>query len=227
MRFSRILFIFLFVFVGNFTKAGAQTKELNQDKMIEYSKSKDFAYMKYIPQDTSMWDDFNDWLNELLNKLVGTKSAKFTWDFLWIVAMIIILSFAIYMIVKMRYSQGITRVNSEPTTLEAHDVRNYSSVDYDKFINDSLSQNDFRQAIRYTYLRLLYSLDKNEKINYKTWKSPQEYRYEVKFSEGAGKAYDQLIHLFECVWYGEFDAENEHYLEGSRLATMIETESAS
>jgi hypothetical protein len=86
-------------------------------------------------------------------------------------------------------------------------------IDFDTEIAKALAASNYRQAVRYLYLKTLRRLSDAGRINWQPSKTPSQYVYEVQRDE-----FRQLTQHFLRVRYGNFEATRELYDEMLRLS---------
>ena len=86
-------------------------------------------------------------------------------------------------------------------------------IDFDAEIAKALAASNYRQAVRYLYLKTLRRLSDAGHINWQPSKTPSQYVYEVQRDE-----FRQLTQHFLRVRYGNFEATRELYDEMLRLS---------
>lgn len=86
-------------------------------------------------------------------------------------------------------------------------------IDFDAEISRALRSGNYRQAVRYHYLKTLRHLSDTGKIDWQPSKTPSQYVYEVRQT-----AFQTLTQHFLRVRYGNFKATAELCEEVQRLA---------
>lgn len=87
---------------------------------------------------------------------------------------------------------------------------NENLTDFDKAIQNEVSQKQYRRAIRLLYLKLINTLDKIELINYSKEKTNIDYLRELRDSE-LQPAFRGLTGIYNNVWYGQFEIDMQQY----------------
>lgn len=82
-------------------------------------------------------------------------------------------------------------------------------TDFDLMIREALANNDFRLAIRFSFLKALQILEKTERIAWKKEKTNHDYLSELESKDRS--SYDRLLLVYEYTWYGEFPASEPLY----------------
>lgn len=84
--------------------------------------------------------------------------------------------------------------------------------DIDHLIEMALAEKDYKSAIRYQYLLVLQTLNKQRIINYQSAKTNEEYAQEIK-SETLRAAFRKLSRVYDYTWYGSFTASHEIFIK--------------
>jgi len=85
----------------------------------------------------------------------------------------------------------------------AGDLEDIAGTDWDNLLYDALKKGEHRNAIRYSYLRLLQLLQERELIKYRTDKTNYDYYRELNDSPYK-LPFKQLSRQYEYAWYGHF-----------------------
>ena len=91
-----------------------------------------------------------------------------------------------------------------------------ASTNWEALLQQALSANDLRLAVRYRYMWLLQLLQQRELIKYRNDKTNYEYYSELS-DTSYKQPFKQLSRQYEYVWYGHFVLPAEAYGEYSAL----------
>ncbi|MBZ0189739.1 MAG: DUF4129 domain-containing protein, partial [Candidatus Obscuribacterales bacterium] len=80
----------------------------------------------------------------------------------------------------------------------------------------------WRQACRCLYLSLLHGLAEKEILSYNPTRSNYEYWYDLSSRSSLQSGFRQLADIVELVWFGNYTAFEEDYIECSRLVGEME-----
>ncbi len=154
-------------------------------------------------------DAINDLINDLLSSIFGNNplSGSINTFTVGIVASIILAVILIF-VYRTLFNDFIkeTQLNeseegSEPLTSEAA---------FDKA--QSLSKGgDYRSAVRYLYLSSLLLMDERGILRYDRSKTNREYLRSVANAPELAKPLGEVIEVFDNVWYGYHDLEEESF----------------
>ncbi len=182
------------------------------DKIEKYKNDKAFDYTDELQKEPeTLWQRFLNWLSRVLRWFfdkVGDGGA-----ISWIFYIIIfgILAFAVIKLLGLNY-QSLFFKNKRLKNgldLETYD-EDIHSLDLNKIIADAESNQEYRKAVRYLYLKLLKILTDREIIIWEINKTNKDYRKEMRKSK-YNKDFNKLTHTYEYVWYGDFKIDQSKF----------------
>ena len=107
---------------------------------------------------------------------------------------------------------ALTRVKPKNTAFNFTDItEDLNEINFDKRIAEALADRDYRLAIRWLYLKMLFGLDKKNHIRFSPSKTNIDYGYEISSRE-IKTDFMQLSRVYEYVWYGQFDLGEVRYM---------------
>jgi hypothetical protein len=134
-------------------------------------------------------------------------------------AIALIICFAlilIYLIFKdIKFSNS--KINAPD--IELDHIQDITSIDFEAILKEALANKDFRLATRIQYLTMLQQLQNKQKIVWKPNKTNRAYSAELAESN-LGTPFKVLSSLFEKIWYGHADVNEEQY---SGIYTQFES----
>ena len=153
-----------------------------------------------------IWDRFNKWLNGILGN--GQITIPVDTVMLSIFASIFLAVILIYVFrtlfvdfMREAHTNGGEDGESEPLTSEAA---------FEKA--QALSRGgDYRSAVRYLYLSSLLLMDERGVLRYDRSKTNREYLRSVANSPELAKPLEEVIEVFDNVWYGYHSLEEESF----------------
>lgn len=128
---------------------------------------------------------------------------------LWTLAVFFV-GFIIY---KLFLTEGVFKRNKKKITqanTNQPDEHITKDTDFNQLIKESLQNNQFRQAVRYQYLRSLHLLAINNIVSMASGKTNYEYVREIKNKESRGD-FAKLTLNYEYIWYGNFTIDEKAY----------------
>ena len=187
-------------------------KKVADDSIEKYTKDNDFLYDRVPPPAESPWEAFKRWLNNLFNKYVSNNVPPMFWDILiWT-----IVAAALILIIYRLFRHEIKSVfRGKPATNQVTFIRedeNIHEMDFNQLITNAITQKDYKNAIRLSYLKLLKTLTDEDLITWKADKTNLDYIAELKQSP-LQTPFKKTTIVFEHVWYGEFTINESHFDE--------------
>ncbi len=153
-----------------------------------------------------LWDRFNEWLNKILGDRqitipVDTMAISvFAFIFLAVILIYVFRTLFVDFMSEARMNSEEDG-ESEPLTSEAA---------FEKA--QALSRGgDYRSAVRYLYLSSLLLMDERGVLRYDRSKTNREYLRSVANSPELAKPLEEVIEVFDNVWYGYHPLEEESF----------------
>lgn len=203
-----------------FAQTATRDRSYDEEEMLTYTESPDFAYMDLSVRPPSIWERLQWWFASLISKLFMNPNTPWLSNLLFYTLLIVVLGAAIFYIVRLRYGGGVMGERKHVGYGDSSLHIEGGGIDYDRVIKEALQSDNYKLAIRYVYLKTLTILAQRELIRLKDWKSPLDYNREL--SEELVPVYYELSQLFEYVWYGDFDATHGDYEKGSQLSSQLQ-----
>ncbi len=195
-----------------YDSSNVQLKSPSAEKEEKLFSDPRLRYDHKVVSRESFMERFLDWVAELLfgkasSDTVSSARSILIWTFVIVALVIVGLLFFRSDVV------GLTRSRSKSTVFNFTDVtEDLSSINFDTEITKATNDNNYRLAIRWHYLKLLYMLDVKQLMVFAPYKTNIDYSNELK-----GKAvYAEFIRLsrvYDYIWYGKFKITSENYNE--------------
>ena len=152
-------------------------------------------------------------LEKILRWLFGNTTSESrgkTIDiFTWILA-IAGISTIIWLLTRTEFTSFL-KGNSKKTAFNFADINeDISTINFDERITKATSDNDFRLAIRWHYLKLLNELNEKRLIQYEPFKTNIDYSLELSKSNGLEK-FKNCSNIYDYVWYGNYSIDITSY----------------
>jgi hypothetical protein len=193
-----------------------EERQFDEDAMEAYSNDPQYAYMTYQMQPPNIWDRLKWFLVDLWNEFWNNPVTSRLTIWIFILTM---LGIAVFFVLRMKFRSAI--VDSSATLAPDSIITlDDERIDYNALIALALSENDFKNAIRWLYLKGLVQLAQKNKIRLAEWKTP--YDYQTELTGNSVDPYAKLCLLFEYVWYGEFDVKRADFDKGKNYLEMLE-----
>jgi hypothetical protein len=182
------------------------------DSVKSWKNLKDYAYARYLD---SLLQNKKQEVQQpvqrksqqgILNRLLGSG---FISALLWILA----IAFVLFIIYRLFLAEGVFQRRSKAAIATDAGVEEElitRESDFDALIRQALQNGNFRQAVRYQYLRTLHSLANRNFIELSPDKTNFQYVQEIA-NHNHRQDFAALTLNYEYVWYGEFDIEKDIY----------------
>lgn len=190
--------------------AAIKIKKIDVKKIENYRADTDFVYDRVPPPPETLWESFKRWFWKQINKLLYSNEFSNFWDyFQWIiVALLIGLVIAWIFRSEIRAVFKNKKTANIPHFIAANE--NIHEMDFNSLIENAIKNENFKEAIRLAYLKILKQLTDKDLINWKIDKTNSDYIAELKHT-----AYQQpfraITKVFEYVWYGEFEVSSTNF----------------
>ncbi|WP_439152966.1 hypothetical protein [Winogradskyella sp.] len=202
----------------------------SQDAVIRRDSSNlDVTYFKDNFKENYSGDDFNYSINDtggvnlmqrILRKFFNWMSDLFGFDVDFIdyktleyIVYGLLGLIVLYLLIKFLLENPVSSVfKTEDKEIEGFTYveENIEQVDFDKLINTSLKDNNYRLATRYMYLKSLKVLANKKMIEWHYDKTNTDYLNEIKDSK-LKTLFKRISYIYDYVWYGEFPIDENSF----------------
>jgi len=141
-----------------------------------------------------------------ISKLLKTQALRIL---LWMLA----ISFVLFIIYKLFLTEGVFKAKTKAMENPGDDLTLNTinaETNFDELVRNALLNHNYRQAVRYQYLRTLHLLAGKNLIELAPDKTNYQYVSELK-QHTFQNEFASLTLNYEYVWYGEFNIENDIY----------------
>lgn len=183
-------------------------------KLASYKEDAAFKYEEeQVP--VGWWQHFKQWLYNQLARIFSNGQSGSTFKWLFIILGSAALLFLVYKIAGMDilYIFGRrNRVSGASSIAEEEDIH---QIDFEMELQTAITNKNFRQAVRLSYLQLLKELTDRTLIDWQPGKTNQIYVQELG-SRPFSNDFRNLTGLFEKVWYGAFPVRENDFFDFRR-----------
>jgi Domain of unknown function (DUF4129) len=189
-----------------------EVRTFDQPQLDEYKSQKEFNYQMQKPAELSLWDRFWMWFWEQYYRLMQNTGFRVGFKiFLWALAIGVVL-YAVLKIIGMEKVMWLIKGRKEGSLDYSVEQEDIYSINFNEAIEEAISRKNFRLAIRLFYLRLLKELADKELIRWKINKTNIDYSRELSVTI-YGQGFDEVTNIYEYAWYGEFEVEEDSFLQ--------------
>ncbi len=185
-------------------------------KLAGYRADSDYQYDRLSPPETlSWWQRLKNWLRELLGQTLFRQGSGDFWKTsAWIAAGILIAYAILKFIGADPRSLFARKPKSDNLSLDEAEA-NIHAISFDDMIAEATAKQQYKRAVRLFYLKSLKQLSDREWIDWRPYKTNYEYVRELKKNE-LDSDFKQVTYLFENVWYGDFQLNQNTFRETER-----------
>jgi Domain of unknown function (DUF4129) len=184
---------------------------LSPDSIQQWKKLKEYAYITYLDSllKQRKQEEVKQQKPREPGKLNDFLGSGFFSGLLWVLA----IGFVGFLVYRLFLADAVFRrspkaISSEST--ETVEEEFTSESDFDAFIRTALQHGNFRQAVRYQYLRTLHALADKGLVELAPDKTNYQYVSELR-NHDLQQPFSALTLNYEYVWYGEFNIDREIY----------------
>lgn len=204
----------------------------NPHQLQQYRDSKDFDYSDHS-ENLSWWGRFVQWINYAWNafwKNIGHKLnglggswASFLISILKYGVILGILVLIVYLFIRLNPGKAILKNQYSPKVQLSEEEEIIRQKDIPSLIEEALTHQDYRLAVRYDYLLILKKLSDQNLIDYQYDKTNTEYRKEINAPELEEK-FAHLSRLYDFIWYGNFSVNRKQYTQAEVEFKSMQTQ---
>ena len=184
---------------------------LAYDSIKNWRNLKEYAYAKYL--DSLLKNEKKPEVKEQPRSSGGSflgnlLSSGFMSFILWAVVIL----FVLFIVYRLFLADGVFQRKSKAANSEAEVTEELitKESDFDKLIRQALQNGNYRQAVRYQYLRTLHLLANKNFVELAPDKTNFQYVHEIA-NRSHQQEFAALTLNYEYVWYGEFAIEKNIY----------------
>lgn len=193
------------------TKSEVYNRKFETKFKEKYKDKEDFVYEE-VQQKTSVFQKIkqalNEWFRRNFTQKIGEELDHFYYViFLRILGFLLFGFIAFYLIKAFIQKDIYWLVKKKGKKVQAFEVLNaedFKTTDFETSIHESVTQKQYRLAIRMYYLWLLQRLQEQEKIIWTPEKTNADYSYELK-DKSEKEDFSYLSYLYNNIWYGEYE----------------------
>jgi hypothetical protein len=173
-----------------------------------YAYANDSAYWRwYEVQGRSTGSSSGNPTDGPLLRLLSSKGFQYFFLFL----LVAILLYAIVRIIVTNRLQLFYRPPKRMPAVKPGGEEGSPDEDPEGRLTHFIQIKDYRQAVRYLYLKTLRLLNDREMIRYHPESTNHDYWQQLSATP-QGKPFSDLITIYENVWYGEFPLEDALFM---------------
>ncbi len=188
----------------------------NYENLNDTYSGEDFIYERSV-ENSGWWARFKQWLSDFLKDLFDINTNARASDItdialnIFYVVLFLLVVFFIVKAIMNKEGNWVFGRSSDKNIIPVIDIENnIYQTNFKALIETAESENNYRLAIRYYYLWLLKTLSEAEIIDYDVEKTNSDYYLEIT-KEDTRKEFSYTSYLYNYVWYGEFDVDQQQF----------------
>ncbi len=169
--------------------------------------------LNYTEDFTPKGENFIEWLFRKFFEWLADIFGKGRVDDAWTYIKIGLIIFALYFVITKIFKIGIFNIFGKKNKKAANRVimndwqENIHELDFDKKIIAALQQNNYREAVRLRFLKILKLLTDNDFIHWSIEKTNRDYLSELTQNR-LHQSFNNIVLIFDYIWYGEYKIKN-------------------
>ncbi len=175
------------------------------ERLASFRSDSRYRYDRDAPPPENPLARFWAWFWQKLAQILNSEAYQNIGQYVVLAG---IAAFVIYLLRKAEMLNFLFPKKTQVAELPYEGVtENIYEIDFDTAINDAVTRQDLRLAVRLMYLQTLKYLDQAGQINYQPDKTNRQYVYELANSPQQDE-FETLTRQFEFVWYGDFPVDD-------------------
>lgn len=173
-----------------------------------------------------LWDRLKEWVMDLIYEWFGGLTPSSTTGdiivaLLLIAVLVAVLFLAIYLIRNWR----VTKQLKTTRPLKGIDIQSAFIEDYQNSLKVAEADENYKLAVRYQFLILLFKLDNKNWLIKENWKTNWDYYQELaRTRKRKSELFYPLAVYFEAVTYGNMQVKSDDYLNYVKKIHAFEQE---
>lgn len=216
INFNFLLFILFVQFVPmnylaaqtiKYSKEPIIVEKVPQEKISEFRTSNDFKYIKKAQPGDSLWTILWYYVFKIFEYIFSDEGAT-PYIRNTIIALLIV--FIAVRLFRADFSGIFGKSGSLIHSNNSYIDEDIRGVNFDKEINKATDERNYRLAIRFLYLKLLFLLNQKGLINWLPEKTNRKYLQELSDNILYG-TFKNLSRIYEYSWYGHFNPDKNQF----------------
>jgi hypothetical protein len=194
--------------VITYDSSAVSLRSFNSEKLQAYKENRDFMYESNYKEEQDLLSRIRSWLWSMLDRYSTPEVINFLYNLFLYVLIPLAVIFILWKLFGEKFflygSSKKNKINFEEAPENIHEIN------FDKLIQEAISKQQYRLAVRLSYLLILKELTIKNVIVWSPEKTNYEYLGEIK----ENRIRDQFAHntlMYEYVWYGDFEINQNNF----------------
>ena len=194
-----------------FDKSEIEIRKINESSLEKYKNDDDFNYYRIYESPETLWDKIQYYLSKIVNFIFNNE--KPIGIFFRYLVIIILIFTVVFFLVKSKFRRLFFKNKTiSEDILISENIEDINKLDIDELIRKAKTDENWRLATRYYYLKLLKHLSSNEIIVWEINKTNRDYINELRESNYFD-SFNKLSRIYNYVWYGNFTISESNFIE--------------
>ena len=183
---------------------------LSYDSIKNWRNLKEYGYTKYL--DSLLKNIKPKEIKEPPRPRRSILSGLFNSNIVTVLLWTVAIAFVLFILYRLFLAEGVFKRKPKSAKAEAEveeEIITHES-DFDALIRQALQSGNYRQAVRYQYLRTLHLLAEKNMVQLAPDKTNFQYVSEIA-NRSHQQPFASLTLNYEYVWYGEFEIDKNIY----------------
>ena len=189
-------------------------RHFSKSEIASYKKQSAFKYRDDGPAENGLMYLISYYIRHFLDRVFSSRVGDTS---IFTILLYGLMIFGVIMIILQFFKLSPQRLlsrSSHVLTVDSIDGDNIHEIDFDKLIQQSADQHNYRLAVRFWYLKMLKIMSDARLIDWQISKTNYDYYYELK-QQAQRNEFLSLTRTFENSWYGNHNLSIERYKEAS------------
>ncbi len=187
-----------------------EVRQPGEAALDQFRNDPEFRYTEDFQYSKTFLGYIKYYLAKFFSKVFSLKNAG---NWIRITLIVLLVAVAVFVLVRLLGVDvsGIFFKKPESVNLSESTIdENIHANGLNNLLEKALAGRQYRLAVRITYLIMLKRLSDAGQIHWQPDKTNRSYLNEIG-GQPLRKLFSELTHLYEHVWYGDFDITAEHY----------------
>lgn len=185
-------------------------RTLDKNKLNSYKSNPDFDYERKSESSMTFFEKIIEWIKDKIRTLFYDEEYATVSD----VIMYSLMGIALLIIISGIFKTETRNIFAKNTPASSiyydESEENIHELNFDELIAQTLRNQNYRLALRLTYLKLLKDLDSANIIKWRGDKTNHELIIQIKQQQISTPA-KELTRKFENIWYGGIEINEDGY----------------
>lgn len=184
-------------------------RSFDNQKLEELRADPELQYGVEATVGESLWQRFLGWIAKLIEYLFDSLTGDNWGSFLGYALSLLCFIAIIMLMLKVNVHRVLYGDTASP--VPHHTLHeNIHAMDFEQLIQEAVTTQDYRLAVRLLFLYALKLLSDKNHIHWRQGKTNQDYLSELAV-EKLKPGFSELNYFFEYAWYGNFTVTNGVY----------------